>query len=145
MEELIIDGERGVVRPQLTAVYLTRKGIQLITRAPNQHANHIERRGALLRGQLHKIDDQLHAEGIRYIPFKHRLADAIFAGNCLITIDGSTPYNNVTGRVPLMLPPINQPDALDEDQVGAPGLVRNSHILVKSQLVKQSKPLPEPG
>ena len=113
MKELIIDGERGVVRPLLTAVYLTRRGIKLVTRAPNQHANHIERRGALLRDQLHKIDDQLAVEGIRDIPFKHRLAEATFAGNALITINGSTPYNNVTGRVPLMLPPINQPDAED--------------------------------
>ena len=70
LKELIIDGERGVVRPLLTTVYLTRKGIKLITRAPNQHANHIERRGALLRDQLHKIDDQLLAEGIKDIPIQ---------------------------------------------------------------------------
>ena len=55
MEELIVDGESGIVRSEKTREYLHRKGIKLHPRAKDQHARYIERRGALLRGIIHKI------------------------------------------------------------------------------------------
>ena len=75
-----------------TADYLTRKGIKLHIRAPGQHARFIVRRSALLRDQLHKIDSQLEADGLQMIPFDQRLSEAIFVGNVLLSIGGSTSY-----------------------------------------------------
>ncbi len=65
-------------------------------------------RDTILRGE-----GQLKEEGIE-LPFKSVLAEATFCGNALLTINGSTPYNAVYGRVPSILPSIDQvvpPDA----------------------------------
>ena len=40
------------------------------------------------------------------IPFYQRLSEATFAGNALTSINGSTPYNAVYGRTPVLLPPL---------------------------------------
>ena len=45
------------------------------------------------------------------MPFKYILSDAVFCGNALLTINQTTPYNAVYGRVPKILPGINCPDA----------------------------------
>ena len=47
--------------------------IKVHVRAPNQHARFIERRGALTRDSLHRVDTQLRAEGITDVPFPMRL------------------------------------------------------------------------
>ena len=46
-QELITDGESGIVASQRTSEYLSRKGIRLHVRAKDQHARFAERRGAL--------------------------------------------------------------------------------------------------
>ena len=66
----------------------------------------MERRGALLRDTVHRIESQLDVEGI-VIPFGQILSEAIFCGNALLTIRDSTPYNAVYGRVPRILPGID--------------------------------------
>ena len=87
----------------------------------------MERRGALLRDTLHKVDSQLATEGIVSIPIEQRVSEAIFAGNALISINTTTPYNAVYGRVPNILPDIN---AAPIDTEGAlPGTIRHSHRL----------------
>ena len=106
-KELIVDGESGIVRSQLTREFLARKGITLVPKGKDQHARHIERRGALLRDTLHKLESQLQSEGIGDVPFLHVLSEAVFCGNAMISINGSTPYNAVYGRVPRLLPDIN--------------------------------------
>ena len=53
MKELIVDGETGIVQSSLTNTYLRMKDIKLCVRAKDQHARYIERRGALLRDQVH--------------------------------------------------------------------------------------------
>ena len=50
---------------------------------------------------------QLEAEGIK-IPFKYILSEAVFCGNALLAVNDSTPYNAVYGRVPRVLPSIDQ-------------------------------------
>ena len=75
-------------------------------RAPGQHARFIERRGALTRESLRKIDTQLDQEFID-IPFPQRLSEAVFAGNALISINNAKPYQGLYGRVPNLLPDIN--------------------------------------
>ena len=42
------------------------------------------------------------------MPFELVLGDAVFAGNAMITVNGSTPYNALYGRVPAILPSIDQ-------------------------------------
>eukprot|EP00974_Lingulodinium_polyedra_P052411 5041979-Lingulodinium_polyedra.AAC.1 len=63
---------------------LSRQGCTRMLRAPTQHAHLVERRQALLRDQLHKVDTQFRAEELD-VPFKYRLAEATLAGNCLLT------------------------------------------------------------
>eukprot|EP00974_Lingulodinium_polyedra_P003213 301730-Lingulodinium_polyedra.AAC.1 len=62
----------------------------------------VERRQALLRDQLHKVDTQVRAEELD-APCKYRLAEATLAGQCLLTVNGSTPYMALYGRTPNML------------------------------------------
>ena len=102
-KELIVDGERGIVIATATKEYLARKGIKLHERAPQQHARVIERRGALLRDSIHRLDAQLKFEGLD-VPFDERLTECCFAGNALIFINGVSPYIAIFGRIPHMLP-----------------------------------------
>ena len=61
---------------------------------------------------------------------KYRLAEAVFCGNALITVNNMSPYNAVYGRVPHILPNINQPNEddapRDSEAVPNPGLIRHS-------------------
>ena len=129
MAELVGDGESGIVRSALTQEYLRRKGIKSTPRAKEQHARVAERRGALLRDCVHRMDAQLGLEGINHIPFKHRLSEATFCLNALLTVNGSSPYNGLYGRVPNILPDINCPDAEHEEDVPKPGLLRHTNRL----------------
>ena len=125
--ELIMDGEAGVVRSDYTNRYLTRKGIKLHPKGKDQHAPHIERRGALLRDTVLKILSQLRVEGLEDTPFSSVLADAVFCGNAMLSINKSTPYAAVYGRVPQLLPSIDNitpPDAHRD-----PPLVRHADRL----------------
>eukprot|EP00974_Lingulodinium_polyedra_P112546 10888988-Lingulodinium_polyedra.AAC.1 len=74
----------------------------------------VERRQALLRDQLHKVDAQFRAEELD-VPFKYRLAEATLAGNCLLTVNGSTPYMALSGRTPNMLPSLSLSEAAADD------------------------------
>eukprot|EP00974_Lingulodinium_polyedra_P000292 27760-Lingulodinium_polyedra.AAC.1 len=60
-------------------------------RAPAQRAQLVESRRTPLRDQLHRVDAQARAEELQD-PFLYCLAEAVFAGNCLLTVNGSTPY-----------------------------------------------------
>ena len=102
--ELIVDGESGIVECSQTLDFLARKGIKLHERGKSQHARFIERRGALLRDTIHKIQSQVREEGLTHISFDNILAEAVFCGNAMLSINGSSPYNAVYGRVPDILP-----------------------------------------
>jgi len=129
MGKLICDGESGIARAHMTQEFLRRKGVKFEPRAKDQHARVAERRGALLRDCIHRIDAQLEAEGISYIPFKQRLNEGAFSLNALLSINGSTPFNAVYGRSPKILPDINCPDATHEHDVPMPGLIRHTNRL----------------
>ena len=129
MKELITDGESGIVLSNTTNQYLARKGIKLHPRGKDQHARFIERRGALLRTQIHKLQSQLRDEGMDHMPFQSILAEATFCGNALLTINNSTPYNAVYGRVPHILPSIDQLVHPSEGSLPAPGLIQHTHRL----------------
>ena len=97
-----MDGEAAIyseeVHKELEAL-----GIEVITRAPQQHCRYIERRGAFLRHTMHVLESQAEREG-RSISFAVLLSEAIQAANCLIHINNSTPYQCVFGRQPPLLP-----------------------------------------
>jgi len=129
MRELITDCEGGIVLSDKTKLYLARKGIKLCPRGKDQHARYIERRGALLRDVIHRIEGQLEEEGLAGIPFESILAEATFCGNAMITVGGSTPYNALYGRVPRMLPSIDQIDSPGTASQQSPGLIAHTHRL----------------
>ena len=83
----------------------------------------MERRGALLRDTIHRIESQLDVEGI-VIPFSHILSEAIFCGNAVLIIRDSTPYNAVYGRVPRLLPSIDQIAEPNSASEPLPGFIR---------------------
>merc|ERR1712039_1020772 len=85
-QELITDSEGGIVLSHKTKEYLSRKGIKLHPRGKDQHARYIERRGALLRDTLHRVEGQLKEEGITDIPFECKLSEATFCGNAMLTV-----------------------------------------------------------
>ena len=107
-KEIISDPERGVVSKS-TQEWLARKGITYVPRAKKQQVPHIDRRGALVRDVIHKMVDQLKVEGIK-MPFKQILAEAVFITNAMLTINNTSPYAAVYGRVPQILPDINSFD-----------------------------------
>lgn len=99
--------------------YLKRHGITIRLRAPGQHARMLERRGALVRHTMHTSEEQLRKEGIT-VTIRQLLAEAVFAGNALVSVGGVTPYNARLGRQPRILPDIL---ALPNDS--APGAGRS--------------------
>ena len=103
MKELVVDGETAITQGTAFKAYANRKGIEIKERAPGQHARIVERRGALLRDALHRMDSQLEIEGIQ-VPFGERLSECTYSGNALVSVNGATPYNAVLGRTPHMLP-----------------------------------------
>ena len=108
MREFIVDGESSLGSPEALQ-FFNQRGIKRIPRPPGAHAHHIERRGDVLRNQLHLIDDQMTADGITGIPFPSVLAEAVFAGNALLSYAGFSPYNAVYGRQPPLLPDMTSP------------------------------------
>ena len=127
--ELIGEVETGLDKSHLTTQHLPRNGIKLHEKAKDQQSRFIERRGALLRDTIHRIESQLKEEGLAGIPFSSILAEATFCGNALLSINGSTPYNAVYGRVPALLPSISQIDSPEEAKEPSPGLIRHTHRL----------------
>ena len=123
-----MDGESGIASSSKAHEYLSRHTIKFVQRAKGQHVAHIDRRGALLRDTIHRIVAQLDIDGLE-LPFKQILNEAVFCGNALITVNDSTPYNAVYGRVPRLLPNINQEDAENESDLPGPGTIRHVHRL----------------
>ena len=56
-KRLVADGERALISQEVTE-YLARKGITYTPKAPHQHAQIAERRGQILRAQMHVIAAQ---------------------------------------------------------------------------------------
>ena len=104
---LIIDGESAINCPDTIAA-LKRQGILVRTRAPEQHAHMIERRGAILRKTLHLTEDQCVRENVAITP-QQLVAEGVFAGNALISIGGASPYQARFGYTPRLLPDITNP------------------------------------
>eukprot|EP00974_Lingulodinium_polyedra_P003799 357639-Lingulodinium_polyedra.AAC.1 len=74
---LVVDGESSFASDE-AGITLSRQGCTRMLRAPTQRAQMVERRQALLRDQLHRVDTQLRPEEFD-APFKYRLAEATLA------------------------------------------------------------------
>ena len=61
--------------------------------------------------------------------FDQILGEACFVTNALLTVNNCTPYNAVYGRVPHILPSIDQPDCINEASLDHPGMVRHCYRL----------------
>ena len=104
-ETLVIDGETGLAQSAKAKAYFQRHTTQLKVRAPQQHARFIERRGAILRHQMHLIEEQCKRENLQ-ITFKQLLSESTFCGNALTFVGNSSPYNALYGRTPKCLPDV---------------------------------------
>ena len=142
MTNLFMDQETAIQASAETLDYMSRNTINYVPRAKGQQVPYIDRRGALVRGIINKMVSQLKVEKIK-VPFEQVLAQATFASNALLTVNQSTPYNAVYGRVPKILPDINQPDAPNEGVLSSPGLIRHTfrlrEIAVESMVQETAK------
>ena len=129
---LFVDGEVGLDNPEAEAWFQIR-GIHKRTAAVKQHIGIADRRGALLRGVMHKIETALTQEGIT-MPLKRVLAEATFCLNCMLVVNGATPYNCVLGRQPPLLPDLNT--VPEDDAAGTPITSRHSHRLREVAVAK---------
>ena len=119
MQKLYSDGESGMTSGN-SKQHFIRQGIELKIRAPEQHARHIERYGAILRVCMHVTEEQCKREGIA-ITIKMLLAQCLFMGNSLTSVGSATPYQAVMGRQPQMLPPLadsSAPSTSDTQNTG---------------------------
>ena len=107
MKKLVLDMETAIYKSFTAGDYLERKGIKYEARAVGQHARYAERRGELFKETVRKIAEQLKKENLN-VPLNQIISEAVFAGNALLTVNNTTPYNAVFGRVPHLLPDENQ-------------------------------------
>ena len=91
-----MDNESGVTLSQKTMQWLDRQGTKLHPRAKGMHMPYIDRRTALQREILLKIESQARSEGWS-VPFGHILSEATFVGNAMLSVDNFTPYQAVYG------------------------------------------------
>ena len=100
--EEIVSDEEGGVNTEGMARDLELRGVKLTLRAPEQHAGIVERHNELLRRQIHLMEGQTTADGLR-VDFDMILSEALFAKNCLFTCGGLSPYEALYGRTPGLL------------------------------------------
>ena len=81
-ECLVCDGESGYGTEEALR-YFKSHGVTFKKRAPGQHARYIERRGALLRLQMHITEEQAKRESIE-VRFKTLLSRATFTTNATL-------------------------------------------------------------
>ena len=84
-KEFIMDGEAGITANS-SKQYFLEKGINLHIRAKDMHARYIERRGKLFRDVIHKIDSEMRSRA-HYLPLERLVAEAVFCGNALPTVN----------------------------------------------------------
>ena len=127
-EMMIWDGETSISSDE-AKIWADRWNIELVIRPKDKKAWIAERHHEILRTQLHKTQSQLAADRIR-VPFKATLAESVLAKNALLSTGHGTPYVSLYGRVPRLLPQIEDitGDARQQDEWGSEGL-RHIHRL----------------
>merc|ERR1712185_881808 len=110
------------------AQWLDRHNSNLKPKAPNEHAQMVERHHELLRRILLRVEAQLAEEGI-HVPLGVILAECFLAKNCLLTVAGHTPYRALYGRDPPGLAEFEPTSGtqLDDSSGGIAGHSRSHH------------------
>ena len=98
--EPISDQEGGL--NEYAAAILEDLGVKLHLKAKQQHAAVVERHNELLRRQVHLMDAQATADGLR-VSFAQVLNEATLAKNMLLQYGGYSPYEALYGRTPHLL------------------------------------------
>ena len=127
---IIADGEKGLISEEV-AQWLDRHNCQLKPKAPNEHAQMVERHHELLRRILLRVEAQLAEEGI-HVSLDVILAACFLAKNCLLTVAGHTPYRGLYGRGPPGLAEFEPTSEtqLDDASGGVPGYSRH-HLRIR--------------
>ena len=112
--ELISDQEGGL--NEYAAAILEDLGIKLHLKAKQQHAAVVERHNDLLRRQIHLMDAQAIADGLR-VSFEQVLSEATMAKNMLLQYGGYSPYEALYGRTPHLLDVMSAEADAQEDPV----------------------------
>ncbi|CAE7261221.1 pol [Symbiodinium sp. KB8] len=117
----ITSDQEGAFQSPEAAALLESRGIKLHLLAKEQHASIVERHHAILRRQLHVLEEQSTAEGLR-ISFDAILGEAVYAKNALFAVGGASPFEAVFGRTPPLLGVVDaeigdSPDDRDSDRV----------------------------
>ena len=82
-----------------------------------------------MRDTIHRVEGQLKEEGLAGVPFESILVESVFCGNALLTVGGNTPYNALYGRVPHILPGIEQISTPEEGVRLNQGTLAHTHRL----------------
>jgi len=112
--ELISDQEGGL--NEYAAAILEDLGIKLNLEAKQQHAAVVERHTDLLRRQIHLMDAQAIADGLR-VTFEQVLSEATLAKNMLLQYGGFSPCEALCGRTPHLLDVMSVEADAQEDPV----------------------------
>ena len=104
MRTMVYDGEKGLSSNTATTWGST-NSVHMRQKPPRQKAWLVERNNEIIRAALHKVETQLLLEGLD-VAFEQVLATVILAKNCLMVINGATPYQALYGQQPIFLPPL---------------------------------------
>jgi hypothetical protein len=124
---MLITDQEGAMTSESVAVWCERWNISLKLRPRDAHPPVIERHHEILRDLLHKIKTQLSTEGI-LLAKSDIVAEALYAKNCLVTVDNFAPYVGLLGRQPRLLSELETPtiSADADDEGGEPGTSRHA-------------------
>ena len=121
------DGE-GELRSDEAQTWADRWNFKLHIKPKGRKAYIAERHHEILRVQLHKMSMQAKKDALTYLHcdggFRYILSEAVFSKNALLSIGEGTPYSALYGRVPKLLPQIDDVCGVarfDEDETGVPG------------------------
>ena len=119
--------QEGALAGEAAGVWAARWGTSRRLRPRGASAYMVERHNELIRQTWHRVHCQLIDENLR-VDFKLELAEAVFAKNAMMSVDGTTPYHALLGRVPRMLVDFEKPlGASADDSEGVDGA--SKHVL----------------
>ena len=123
----------------IAKTWADRWSIELVIKPKGKKAWLAVRHHAILRSGLHNTELQLKAEGVRVI-FANLLAECVMAKNCLLSAGDGSPYQSLYGRIPRMLPHIEDIAGTSrlQDETGPEGL-RHVHRLRETSIASTLK------
>lgn len=125
--EVLESDREGALNSEEARVWAARWGFDLLLKPKNAKAWVAERHIDILKQQLRRSLARVREERVR-VPFEHVLSECVLAKNIMLSVDGSSPYHALYGRVPRLLLDFEKvAGASAEDAVGGlPGISRHS-------------------